>query len=428
MESRRLCSVLAVVLAGAVGAAFALPPVPVKVLVKQGDTIGASTVSTVNSPFTDGNGRVGFVGSIADSQRFVWHDTGPVFFSNDALPVVLTGGESTMGVSDTGGFIYSPSADGNDAVWTHGGLLLAKEQPVPNYPNLISTFNSRPQMIPNGTAFWMGGTRTSAQTTTSNRSLFKAADPTDPNSITAVLSGGDVIDGKTLKTSASNFTYWISDNGAHHIHKVEVETGSTSNDVHIYLDGGFVAQEGQPSGAGDNWQNFSTVSVNNAGHYLVSGDTDAATATDAFLAYDGSIAIREGDTLDGVLLGSGYAVRDASINDLGGVVHMWGTGTTEFLFYGEGTDLAASQLLLATGNELDVDNDGISDYLLTDFEASATIGPGLDLAEDGWVYVEVGMEPITGGSEIAAILRVAIPEPGTLSLLALGGLALLRRR
>ncbi|HNQ23747.1 MAG TPA: PEP-CTERM sorting domain-containing protein [Phycisphaerae bacterium] len=403
-------------------------PVPVNLVIKGGDALGGSTVSTLNSPFTDGHGKVGFVGALADDQRFVWHDTGPIFFSGSALPVVLTGGESTMGVSNSGGFIYSPSADGNDAVWTQGGGLLVEGQTLVNYPDLYSVFNSRPTMLPNGTAYWIGGTRLEDQTSTSNRHLLRASDPTNPATITTVLSGGDIIEGKAIKTTATNFTYWVSNNGLHHIHRLEMETGSTNNDMHMYVDGAFVAQEGQPTGQGDNWAGFSSVSINDFGNYVFSGDTSGPVATDAFVAYNGNIVVREGDTLDGILLASGYAVRDLSINKWGRVVHMWGTSTTEFLFFGEAADLSASQLLLRTGDQIDVDGDTVADFTVYDFKASSVVGPGLDLAEDGWVYVEADIDPVGGGTRVEAILGIWIPEPATLGLLLLGGVLVLRRR
>ncbi len=271
-----------------VGTALALPPIPAYVVVRQGDTLGVSTVSTLNSPFTDGNGRVGFVGSLADSQRFIWWNTGPVFFSNDALPDVLTGGESTMGVSDTGGFIYSPSVNGNDAVHTHAGTLLQKGDPIPPLPGLFSSFNSRPTMLPDGTAYWVGGsTPTQGSSTSTNRHLFKATDPSNPASITRVLGGGDLINGIPIKTTASNFDYWISDNGLHHIHVLDMDTGSTTNNEHVYLDGAFVAQEGHSAGGGELWESFDIVGVNNAGNYIFTGDTNCAVAGDrrSFLAY-----------------------------------------------------------------------------------------------------------------------------------------------
>ncbi len=376
--------------------------VSAELIVKAGDTVGAATVSTLNAPFTDSAGRVGFVGALSDGQRFIWWNDGPVFFSNDALPDVLTGGESTMGVSDTGGFIYSPAVNGNDAVYTHGGALLQDGDPVLCLPGLYSTFNSRPTMRPDGVAYWCGGTATTSGGTTSNRHFFRAADPTDPNTIERVLGGGDVIEGKTIKTSATNFTYWISDNGLHHIHVLDMNV--TLNE-HLYLDGQFVAQEGGPTGQGDNWSGFDSPSVNNSGDYLFAGDTDGATATDYFVAYNGVIGLREGDTVGGVTLPSGATVRAASLNNQGQAVFIWGLSAAEWLFYADATALGDAQLILATGDSLDLDGNEQPDHVLTDFNASGTIGPGLDLSDDPFVYVDVDITPI-GGSSRQAILRV----------------------
>lgn len=388
-------------LGGLVGPASAAQ-IDATLVVKGGDALGPSVVSGLNTPYTDGNGKVGFLGTLLDSQRFIWWDTGPVFLSGDA-PDTLTGGESNMGVSDTGGFIYSPSANGEDAVYTHGGILLRGTDPVPPLPGLYSTFNSRPQMLPDGTAYWIGGTSTTPGGSSTNRHLFRASDPTDPNTITRVLGGGDVIEGKTIRTTASNFDFWISDNSLHHIHVLDMNV--TLNE-HVYLDGAFVAQEGGPTGDGDNWATFDIVGVNNDGHYIFTGDTDGATTTDEFVAYDGDIVVREGDTLDGHLLLSGYTLRAAAINDLNQVAHIWGSTLAEHLFFGTGSDLGNSRQVLALGDSVEVTGDGIADYRVIDFNASTVTGPGLDLAEDGFIFVHVDLIPVEGGVEVQAVLKL----------------------
>jgi hypothetical protein len=209
-----------------------------------------------------------------------------------------------------------------------------------------------------------------------------------------------------------------------------MDTGTFNE--HVYLNGSFIAQEGNPTGQGDNWAAFDVVGVNNAGNYIFTGDTDGATATDEFVAYNGVIGVREGATVDGVTLATGASIRAASINNLDEVAHIWGWGsgssTQEHLFFGDGADLANSLRLLSIGDELDENNDGIADWLVTDLNASASIGPGLSLAEDGYIYVEIGMMPVAGGSEIDAIIRLAVPEPGALSVLALLATLALRRR
>lgn len=407
--------------------------VPVDVVVKQGDVFGARTVSTVNAPFTDGFGKVGFVASFDDSTRGVWHSSDFVFNSSDALPDSVTGGEGTMGVSNSGGFIYSPSFNGEDAVFTHEGKLLAGGDPLAPLPGLFSTFSSRPTMIPNGTAYWIGGsTPTQGSSSSTNRHLFKATDVSNPMSITRVLGGGDVIEGKAISTSASNFDYDISDNGSHHVHILDMVTGSSANNLHVYRDGAFVAQEGGAVGDGTNWEGLDIVAVNNIGDWILTGDTTGPVATDEFVAFKGEIKVREGDTLDSVTLASGATLRAASINNKSQVVHMWGWGSgataQEHLFFGAGETLGDSLRLLSVGDLMDSTGDNIADWLLVDFNASGTIGPGLELAEDGFVHVHVDMVPAAGGAEVQAVLRVAIPEPSTVCLLAVGCLALVRRR
>jgi len=379
--------------------------VPGGVVLRAGDPAGDTlTVASLNTAFTNRLGQVGFVAALSDGQRMIWND-GPVFYSGEAVPLVLSGGESTMGISDDGGFVYSPSADGEDAVYTHGGLLLRSGWPIPSLPGLYSSFNSRPTMLPNGHAYWIGGTSTSPGGSTSNRHLFLATDPTDGSSIVRVLGGGDVIDGKTIRTSASNFDYWISDNGGHHIHVLDMNV--TLNE-HVYLDGGFVAQEGNPTGQGDAWSSFDVVAVNNDGNYVFTGDTDGPAGTDGFVAYNGEIVVREGDVLDGVTIPAGATPRAASINNGNVVVHMWGGTDYEHLFVGDGADLAASRLVLSVGDSISVDGDEVADWLVTDFKASAVIGPGLDLGPGGYVYLEADITPLPSGPAVEAILRIAI--------------------
>jgi PEP-CTERM motif-containing protein len=410
----------------------ALAVVPAQIIIKEGDIFGARTVSTLNAPFTDGFGKVGFVAAFSDNTRGIWHSSGFVFNSSDALPNSLTGGEGTMGVSNSGNFIYSPSFNGGDAVYTAGGKLLADGDAVPNNPGLFSVFNSRPTMLPNGTAHWIGGTSTTSGGSTSNRHLFRATNPNNPMSISRVLGGGDVIAGKTISTAASNFDYDISDNGSHHVHILDMVTGSSTNNVHVYRDGAFVAQESLPVGDGTNWENFDGVYVNNAGDWLLHGDTTGATTSDEFIAFKGQIKVREGQTIDGTTLATGASVNAASIDNKNNVVHTWGWGTgataQEHLFFGDADDLLNGVRLLSRNDQIDSNGDSIADWTITDFEASGVIGPGLDLAEDGFVYVEVSMIPVAGGTEIESILRLAVPEPATLGLLALGLLAIRRRR
>jgi PEP-CTERM motif len=401
---------------------------PANVVAKVGDAYDGSTIASVNSPFTDGNGKVGFVAALADSRRMIWHNTGPVFYSDDALPLSLTGGESTMGVSNTGNFIYSPSISGNDGVYTAGGTLLAGTSAAPGFPGQFNSFNSRPTMLPNGTAYWIAGIANTSGGASVNRVLYRSVGP-NPGTTTKVLAGGDVIGGFTIATTASNFDYDIADNDGHHVHVLDTTAPAASNQF-LYVDGAMALREGTPTGQGENWTSFDTPGVNNSGNYVNSGDTDNAnTGIDGYLAYNGSIAVREGAVIDGYSIVAGSAVRAASINNLNDVAYIWGTGTNEALFIGQGPSLLASSLLLLrTTDSIDINNDTVPDFIVSDLLASSAIGPGLDLAEDGYLYVEATLTDMAGANPMEAVIRLAVPEPSAIGLLALGLLVFTRRR
>ncbi len=388
-------------------------PVPAVVVLQAGDTPaggGGAMVDILNSPFTDGRGRLGFNGSLTDGDRFIWYDDGIIFLDSSIEDFNLTSGESTMGVSNSAGFIYSPSVDGDDSVWSHNGLVQREDVQAPGFPDgTTNTFNSRPTMLPGGEAFWVSGFNESGGTSTEGRVLYTS--PTaSSGDIAVILRSDDMVGGLPIdRPSGIGFDYQISDNGEHHIHDLVMDTGSTADDGAIYVDGALVAREGQPNGDGANWGNFDAVSINNLGNYLFSGDDDGATSSDEFLTYNGAIAVREGDTLDDVTLTSSASVLGASLNNAGWAVHAWNrSGGDEFLFVTcDASDLASSIVVVATGDELDVDGDGSGDATLTDLGISSVVGPGLWLAEDGRVFVNAELD--FGGGEVEAIIAFGLP-------------------
>lgn len=408
----------------ALAAPAAAQPVAVDVIAIEGQPPPGDPdpISVLNAPFTAGDGTVGFTGAVirpGGADNFVWHGAGPVWFNSDAAPGnVLTGAEGTMGVGDAGEFNYSPSVDGEDSVWTQDGLLLRADDPIPGEPGQFSSFNSRPQMLPDGTAVWVGGLTNSVGGATQARALFRAADTATPT-IEIVLQSGDMVGGFPIDfPSGIGFDYQFSDDGAHLVQSLLLDTGSTTNDDAIYVDGAIVAREASPAGGGlpgENWDNFDVTSINVDGHYIFSGDTDGAAATDEFIAYDAVIGLREGDTIGGVTLTSAASVQAGAINDSGQAVFIWSvSGGVEHLFFvPDASDLGTGTRLLSTGDLVDVDDDTIADFEVDDFNASTVIGPGLDLAEDGFVYVEVDLVPAAPplGGAVEAILRLGLPVP-----------------
>lgn len=390
--------------------------VPATLVVREGDAPPGApgAVTALNSPFTNGDGEVGFTGSAGEN--FVWFDTGITWLSSDAPPgTTLTGAEGTMGVGNNGEFIYSPSVNGNDGVWTHNGALLVEgTTPAPGYADPVrNTFNSRPHMIPSGASYWVAGISYTGGTSSEGRVLYTSSDST-PANITPVIACDDLVGGLPIdRPSGVGFDFQISDDGVHHIHELILDTGSTTNDDIIYVDGAIVARELSPSGGGDNWDNFGTVSINDSGNSLFSGDTDGATATDGFIAYNGTIAAREGDTLGGVTLTSTASVNALSLNNLGRAAFIWTVGGIgEVLFYAcDASDLPGSTVeVLRTADQLDLDANPGADATVTDFSASTVIGPGLWLAEDGRIFVELDLD--FGAGEVEAIVALDAPSCG----------------
>ncbi|MEM9555958.1 MAG: lamin tail domain-containing protein [Acidobacteriota bacterium] len=393
-------------------------PISINVLALDGDVApgaGGGTIITLNPPFTDGFGRAGFVGAVdagGSTVNFVWFDDQVVWRNTDAIGMTLTGGESVMGIADDGSFNYSPSTDGDDSVWTDSGLLAVENTPAPDQPApTASTFHSRPQMDDDGTAYWVAGLNPSGGTSTEARAFYEADDGLTAN-ITTVFQSGDMIDGFTLSSGSSgvDFDYDMSSDGDHRIHALDMATGSTADDLFIYVDGSLVAQESTPNGSGDNWDNFDQMSINAFGDHLWSGDTDGPTATDEYIAYNGTIVVREGDVIDGVTLASTASVRAVSINDRSEAIHAWNvSGGVEHIFFAsDASDLPGSSTrILSTGDSVDVDGDSIGDATVTDLN---TFGPSIEFSIDGRVLLEVDLDFGGGGGDQEAVIALAVPR------------------
>jgi hypothetical protein len=153
--------------------------------------------------------------------------------------------------------------------------------------------------------------------------------------------------------------------------------------------------------------------INNNGEYVFSGDTDGASTSDEFIAYNGSIVIREGDTIDGYELTSTAYVRVLAIRNDGWVAHGWGRSggsTEEVLFVGKGNNLAASsQQVVASGDSVDTDGDLVPDYVINDFNGSTTF-PAVGFGAADSVFLEFDIEPVAGGTEIEAILGFDVSD------------------
>ena len=394
--------------------AFAGGPTPVAAerLLTVGDALAGSTVQNLNVVFTNGQGQPGSIVVLADGGRAIWYDGAVVFNSNDVVGHTLTGGEATIGIGDDGRFHYSPNTDGSDSVWTHNGLLIRGTDPAPGIAGQFTTFHSRPSMLPDGTAVWVAGITPTQGGSSQGRVLYWSNSDGMPDP-EPILKTGDLVGGFAVGTTGIGFQYKMSDNGKHVVGALILDTGSTANNDVIHINGKIVAREGDPVGdsaPGENWQNFAGVSINDHGDWLLAGDTDGPTASDAFVAYNGEIQMREGSSYGGETLPAGSALRAVSINNAGQAAMTWNTpGNVRKLFFAnEASRLHNAIPVLVTGDGLDFDGDGTADATLIDILGTFTTTNALQLAESGDIYLNVSYDE--GGNTRQSLIRIDYPD------------------
>ncbi len=443
MPTRICAALVGSSFAGLVTVSTATALTPVTLLFQEGDAVDGSTITSVNAAFTSGNGTVGSLGILADGRRFVWIDNG-VDWTSDLAPDTVSGGESTIGVGDDGSwsaslsFPASNGSSGSDDSWFHSSnqILLREFDTAPGVPGQIVGFASRPSMDDNGSAYTVAGYRLPGDLSGSDARVFYRTNNPSSGSPTydVIYESFEVIDGFTVGNGGVDFTYDVSGNGDSLITEIVFnDTPSTADDnmiYHIDMNTGVrtrLAREGDATGDGDNFDNWDGVHINNSGDYLIHGDTDGATATDEFILVNGNIVYREGDLISGVSMDT---VDAADINDNGEMVAIFNTtadANVEALVYGaDAADVSSWDVLLTVGDDLDFDNNGVSDGTLTDFNISGTINP-FEIGNGDTVWLEVDYLDING-VELEAIIGVTIPAPGAGALLALAGLATGRRR
>ncbi|MEM7628000.1 MAG: hypothetical protein AAF356_01115 [Planctomycetota bacterium] len=416
---------------------------PVMRLFQEGDALAGSTVDAVNAAFMSGNGTVATLGTLEDGRRFVWVNDG-VAWTSDLFPDTVTGAESSIGVGDDGSWTASFSlpasgTSGTDDSWAHSSnQTIAREfDDYPFIDDQIVGFASRPSMDDNGTAYTVGGYRLDdgSNSGSDGRAFWRSTNPGAANpTYDVVYQSFEVIDGFTVGNGGVDFTYDVSGNGNSLITEIVFNDTPTTGDdnmiYHIDLNSGVktrLGREGDATGAGDNFDNWDGVSVNNRGDYLIHGDTDGDTSTDEFILVNGDIVYREGNLVDGVAMD---LVDAADINDHGQMVAVFNTeadsGIESLVFGAEAGNRSTWEIILTVGDTLDFDGDGLSDGTLDDFNISAFSNP-FEIGNGRTVWLEVDYTDLAGGS-FEAIIGVAVPTPGAAGLLALGGLAAARRR
>ncbi len=368
----------------------------VEVVIAEGDVVDGRTVTGVNGIGATPADTIGFNATLADGDRFVWVGDGPAVFNSD-FEQDVTGAEAPTGVGDDGSWIYSPSVDGNDSVVFDDGFIVSKSQPsFDGVPGFV-TFASRPFMTASGVGYWISGyNETDPQGSTQGRVLYRY----DGVAVTAVTVAGDSFGYKggsfTIDIgSGIDFDYDVSPGDVNRIQLVDAAGESPLVDNFVLVNGEAVHREGDPTGDGDNWDNFDRFRILDDGTYVMTGDTDGDTGSDEFIAVNGSIVLREGMTIGGITLSPGVTLRGIDLLPDGTLVHGWGSSSFgEMVFVGSIDDLAGTSVrVVGTGDALDLGGLGLA--TVDDLEAS-TVLPGGIAVSAAAVYVNLDMTPAAG--------------------------------
>ena len=424
-------------------------------IIREGDSASRGTVDSINGTAVNHAGGYAVTANLAGAGSTIstvfGNATGGsgsfLRFEDTIGDLSQTSFESFVGISNAGQIAYSASTDNIatgqtalDSVWLDDALLQNEEDAVAAAPGEFSSFNSRPGITAGGTPYWVGGLTDTAGGTTVDRGLFF-----DGN---LLLRGNDDVGvaEPVAVGSGISFSYRFSALGTNYISPINVQS-PTTNDQLVAINGTVVSIGGRSlregirvpatvGGAGiENWDNFDFVSINEAGDYFVTGDTDGTFVRDEFVLINGRTVLREGDLIDGSRVDG--AIEGGMMNEDRDWAMVWdisdldGSNSREAL-------IVNGEVVLVEGDQVDWNNDGFVDladdgFTITDFFGISSLSlSDRDTNGDVTVYFTADATN-TGGTELEAALQVTlstIPEPegGLLALFALGSIAIFRRR
>jgi hypothetical protein len=369
---------------------------------------GGATITTVSTPFVTESGQVGFVGALSSGTNYVWSGSGIIWTNAQAMGFTLSGAETgSMGVADGGKFVYSPSIDGLDGIWTHGGYLVRQGDPAPGAPGKFLRANSRPAMYDNGAfAFVSTLTDSAGSSTVTGRGLFFCTGTT-PASCTCLIRSGDSVGGFPLGINPGpdvSFDHDLSDDTTQRIQLVRLnytpgvstETIIKNNTI-LHRVGDAVTGINSGTIGGGSGSAFSGFSVDNAGNTLVGCRVNSLVT----LLYNGSVVASEGFAIvpGEIPIGSTFLIG-AGLNGCH-AVHAWSytdinLQAQKAVYVTLGGDFATGTTRIArVGDLLDFDANGIADARLRDIPTP--LHRNLDVGANT-LYLSVELEdPLSPG-------------------------------
>jgi hypothetical protein len=388
------------------------------ILLREGDTPvggGGLPVAGLGLPATDARGEVGVTGYLDDAgtlEPFVWRGGRVVFLAGDTG---LTGASPALGIGDAGRFVFQSNLGEADVIWSQEGQVVREGDPAPGFPaGTVLEISRRPSMLPDGRAYWVSEFRDGPGGRGEGRVLYRSPGAS-PATVEVVLRSDDLVAGLPLaRPRGLDWAYDLSSDGAHHVHVVQLVTGSTADDDAVALDGALAAREGEPTSDGDRWARFLQVAADSSGHTLIGGETDGPAEEDVVVAYDGRVVARERMAGAGFRIEPQANILALALDDRGRAAHLWsvgGFGGELLLFACDAANLAESVVLAHTPQPLEVDADPGADVVLHAF-ADVGHGPALSL-DDGkrlWVEAEItAVAPAPASERRDAVVGLRLP-------------------
>ncbi|MEM9754190.1 MAG: hypothetical protein AAF916_12525, partial [Planctomycetota bacterium] len=295
-------------------------------IISEGDAIGGTTVDVIRFS-GDANASNGFVVQLdtLDGASHIWGSVdgvtpnGVVRTAGTVGAFVQSGIDGEIGLSDAGVVTYGTNltdvagAPVGNAIYQDDTLIVKEgDTAAGTATNFIDVLSTR-----GGTPSFFG--------ISPDNGLFVGAGLTNSPQI------GDSILGFTID-GFDEFQHGNSDaNGP--IQEVAIDTGSSSNDGVVLINGspimsgaGHIRENdlipAVDGGIGDAWDNFDFHRINEAGTFLITGDTNQSGGTaDEFVSINGKVIVREGDLIDGGIIDGG--IENADLNENGIWAAIW---------------------------------------------------------------------------------------------------------
>lgn len=345
---------------------------------------------------------------------------GPIFTEGSHAAIDQIDWGPGVGMDAAGRVVYTatydhPSFGLLDSVWLDG-TPIAQELSQSTLPGFFWTEFSRVGTTQDGRPYFIGGTAPGAANTRLS-GLFLGTFPLP------VLIGGTSLQNVpgAIADNPTIADFAIGETAGHYIVAAWMQGAPVDSDQVVVYDGvglvlgGKLVREGQsiPLGIGglgnEQWGEFEHMVATDGGGWAFGARTSGPESQNQVLVADGSIALREGDRVDGFVLGDRLSslTRDSNAN----FAMVWSVtgsfGVEDALFYNR-------SFVLRTGYAVDLDADGTADpgAILRSIEPRS-----LQIDSAGRMFV-VGTIDVAGtpatGDDLDVFLRILrTPEPAT---------------